>query len=63
MLNIILTFIGGLLKSLLMPTLAYFKGRGDVKLKNAQDILEDVEKSNSAASNPNYDDELRNKYR
>lgn len=55
-------FIGGLLKSLYLPMLAYFKGRADVNRDNAEEILDDVKKGNAAAADSSHDDELRDKY-
>ena len=62
-LKTILAFVGGLLESLALPVLAYFKGRGDVKRKNAEDTIENVKKAHTASSDASYDGELFKKYR
>lgn len=63
MLASVFGFLGGLLKPLYLPILAYFKGRDDVKADNNEKTIKNIEKANSAIGRvKSHADKLRDKY-
>ena len=59
----ILSFIGGLLKTLVAPFIAYSTGKQVEKRKQAEEVLDEVAKVNNAKSNTKLRDRLHDKYK
>lgn len=59
-----LTIIGLFVSVIAIAARFFFwsQGRNRERLKNAEKTLDDIKKGNIAASDPSYDDELRDKY-
>lgn len=61
--QLILSFIGGLLSKLIAPLSIFWAGGKHKELKNAQEVIDDVKKINAIDGDDRYDNELLEKYR